>query len=120
LATGRVTAQELGLQLSNPMNLNVGMSCGFDDFGGLERIRAFGRRSTTCCTRRITPESAISASLKQRARISNDELLEAAHEKSAAIEIQEFVSESQIPTLYFEKPYYLEPDPVSGPAVRSP
>jgi DNA end-binding protein Ku len=42
--------------------------------------------------------------------ISDDELKEAAPEKSAAIEIQEFVDESQIPTLYFEKPYYLEPD----------
>src|SRR5271170_3982744 len=42
--------------------------------------------------------------------ISDDELKEAAPEKSAAIEIQEFVNESQIPTLYFEKPYYLEPD----------
>jgi non-homologous end joining protein Ku len=36
--------------------------------------------------------------------ISDDELKEAAPEKSAAIEIQEFVNESQIPTLYFEKP----------------
>ena len=42
--------------------------------------------------------------------ISDDELKEAAPEKSTAIEIQEFVNESQIPTLYFEKPYYLEPD----------
>jgi hypothetical protein len=40
----------------------------------------------------------------------DDELKEAAPEKSAAIEIQEFVNESHIPTLYFEKPYYLEPD----------
>jgi DNA end-binding protein Ku len=32
--------------------------------------------------------------------ISDDELKEAAPEKSAAIEIQEFVNESQIPTLY--------------------
>jgi non-homologous end joining protein Ku len=35
--------------------------------------------------------------------LSDDELKEAASEKSAAIEIQEFVNESQIPTLYFEK-----------------
>jgi non-homologous end joining protein Ku len=42
--------------------------------------------------------------------ISDDELKEAAPEKSAAIEIQEFVDESQIATLFFEKPYYLEPD----------
>ena len=41
---------------------------------------------------------------------------EAAPEKSAAIEIQEFVDESQIPTLYFEKPYYLEPDKGAGKA----
>jgi DNA end-binding protein Ku len=48
--------------------------------------------------------------------ISDDELKEAAPEKSAAIEIQEFVNESQIPTLYFEKPYYLEPDNGAGKA----
>ena len=48
--------------------------------------------------------------------ISDDELMEAAAEKSAAIEIQEFVNESQIPTLYFEKPYYLEPDKGAGKA----
>ena len=48
--------------------------------------------------------------------ISDDELKEASPEKSAAIEIQEFVSESQIPTLYFEKPYYLEPDKGAGKA----
>ena len=46
--------------------------------------------------------------------ISDDELKEAAPEKSVAIEIQEFVNESQIPTLYFEKPYYLEPDKGAG------
>src|SRR6202047_3138510 len=48
--------------------------------------------------------------------MSDDELKEAAPEKSAAIEIQEFVTESQIPTLYFEKPYYLEPDKGAGKA----
>src|ERR1700692_554437 len=48
--------------------------------------------------------------------ISDDELQEAAPEKFAAIEIQEFVAESQIPTLYFEKPYYLEPDKGAGKA----
>src|SRR6201993_3684696 len=48
--------------------------------------------------------------------ISDDELKEEAPEKSAAIEIQEFVNESQIPTLYFEKPYYLEPDKGAGKA----
>jgi Ku70/Ku80 beta-barrel domain/Protein of unknown function (DUF2442) len=48
--------------------------------------------------------------------ISEDELKESAPEKSAAIEIQEFVDESQIPTLYFEKPYYLEPGKGAGKA----
>jgi DNA end-binding protein Ku len=48
--------------------------------------------------------------------ITDDELKEAAPEKSDAIEIQEFVYESQIPTLYFEKPYYLEPDKGAGKA----
>ena len=47
---------------------------------------------------------------------AHDELKEASPEKSAAIEIQEFVNESQIPTLYFEKPYYLEPDKGAGKA----
>src|ERR1700758_2116858 len=48
--------------------------------------------------------------------ISDDELKEAAPDKSAAIEIQEFVNESEISTLYFEKPYYLEPDKGAGKA----
>src|ERR1700744_6430343 len=48
--------------------------------------------------------------------ISDNELKEASPEKSVAIEIQEFVKEAQIPTLYFEKPYYLEPDKGAGKA----
>ena len=48
--------------------------------------------------------------------ISDDALKEAVLEKSVAIEIQEFVYESQIPTLYFEKPYYLEPGKGAGKA----
>jgi hypothetical protein len=36
--------------------------------------------------------------------------------KSIGIEIQEFVAESEIPSLYFEKPYYLEPDKGAGKA----
>jgi hypothetical protein len=42
--------------------------------------------------------------------ISDDELKEAAPEKSAAIEIQEFVNESQSRPFILKKPYYLEPD----------
>jgi len=42
--------------------------------------------------------------------LSDEELDEAAPEKSSTIEIQEFVNESEISSLYFDKPYYLEPD----------
>jgi DNA end-binding protein Ku len=42
--------------------------------------------------------------------LSDEELAEVAPAKSTGIEIQEFVSESEISSLYFEKPYYLEPD----------
>ena len=42
--------------------------------------------------------------------LSDEELNEAAPEKSSTIEIQEFVNESEISSLYFDKPYYLEPD----------
>jgi DNA end-binding protein Ku len=42
--------------------------------------------------------------------LSDEELDNIAPEKSAAVEIQEFVNESEISTLYFEKPYYVEPD----------
>src|SRR5260370_15476679 len=48
--------------------------------------------------------------------ISDDELADVAPEKSTSIEIQEFVVESYISTLYFEKPYYLEPDKGAGKA----
>jgi DNA end-binding protein Ku len=48
--------------------------------------------------------------------ISDEELAEVAPEKSASIEIQEFVVESEISSLYFEKPYYLEPDRGAGKA----
>jgi DNA end-binding protein Ku len=48
--------------------------------------------------------------------ISDEELAEVAPEKSIGIEIQEFVDESDISSLYFEKPYYLEPDKGAGKA----
>src|SRR6202046_4644138 len=48
--------------------------------------------------------------------LSDEELDEVAPEKSAVIEIQEFVEESEISSLYFEKPYYLEPDKGAGKA----
>jgi DNA end-binding protein Ku len=48
--------------------------------------------------------------------LSDEELGDAAPEKSAVIEIQEFVQESEISSLYFEKPYYLEPDKGAGKA----
>src|ERR1700730_6137562 len=48
--------------------------------------------------------------------LSDDELANVAPEKSTSIEIQEFVVESDISSLYFEKPYYLEPDKGAGKA----
>jgi DNA end-binding protein Ku len=42
--------------------------------------------------------------------VTDEELAEAAPEKSGTIDIQEFVDESEISSLYFDKPYYLEPD----------
>src|ERR1700730_13992402 len=42
--------------------------------------------------------------------LTDEELKEAAPEKSSTIDIQEFVNEDEISSLYFEKPYYLEPD----------
>jgi len=48
--------------------------------------------------------------------LSDEELDEVAPAKSGGIEIQEFVSESEISSLYFEKPYYLEPDKGAGKA----
>jgi DNA end-binding protein Ku len=48
--------------------------------------------------------------------LSDEELSGVAPGKSAVIEIQEFVDESEISSLYFEKPYYLEPDKGAGKA----
>jgi DNA end-binding protein Ku len=48
--------------------------------------------------------------------VSDEELAEAAPEKSGTIEIQEFVDESEISSLYFDKPYYLEPDKTAAKA----
>jgi DNA end-binding protein Ku len=42
--------------------------------------------------------------------ITDEELKEASPEKSTGIDIQAFVSEKEIDTLYFDKPYYLAPD----------
>jgi DNA end-binding protein Ku len=48
--------------------------------------------------------------------LSDEELRDVAPEKSTGIEIQEFVDESEISSLYFEKPYYIEPDKGAGKA----
>src|SRR5258708_20627716 len=48
--------------------------------------------------------------------VSDEELAEASPEKSSTIEIQEFVDESEISSLYFDKPYYREPDKRAGTA----
>ena len=51
--------------------------------------------------------------------LSDDELRDVAPEKSSGIEIQEFVDEAEIASLYFEKPYYLEPDKGAGKGICS-
>jgi DNA end-binding protein Ku len=48
--------------------------------------------------------------------LADEELRDVAPERSTGIEIQEFVNEDEIPSLYFEKPYYLEPDKGAGKA----
>jgi DNA end-binding protein Ku len=48
--------------------------------------------------------------------LAEEELRDVAPERSTGIEIQEFVTEAEIPSLYFEKPYYLEPDKGAGKA----
>ena len=48
--------------------------------------------------------------------ISDEELAGISPEKSTGIEIQGFVAESEISSLYFAKPYYLEPDKGAGKA----
>jgi DNA end-binding protein Ku len=47
---------------------------------------------------------------EQYVLLTDEELDGVSPEKSTGIEIQEFVEESDISSLYFEKPYYLEPD----------
>jgi DNA end-binding protein Ku len=42
--------------------------------------------------------------------LTDDDLKEVSPEKSTGIDIQAFVSENEIDSLYFDKPYYLEPD----------
>lgn len=42
--------------------------------------------------------------------VTEEDFKKAAPEKSNTIEIVDFVSEDEIDTIYFEKPYYLEPD----------
>jgi DNA end-binding protein Ku len=42
--------------------------------------------------------------------LSDEEIQNASPEKSKAIDILEFVDEAQIPSLYFERPYYAVPD----------
>ena len=48
--------------------------------------------------------------------LADEELREVAPERSIGIEMQEFVNEAEISSLYFEKPYYLEPDKGAGKA----
>ena len=42
--------------------------------------------------------------------LTDEELRDVSPEKSTGIDIQAFVSEHEIDSLYFDKPYYLEPD----------
>jgi hypothetical protein len=88
-----------------------------------------------CSIKRTSRGSDFSGSLSQREKnpaeeivkgyeveknqyviLADEELREVAPEKSTGIEIQEFVNEAEISSLYFEKPYYLEPDKGAGKA----
>src|SRR4051812_25532175 len=42
--------------------------------------------------------------------LTDEDFKKANVEKTKAIEIEQFTKESEIDTIYFEKPYYLEPD----------
>jgi Ku protein len=74
-----------------------------------EHRRSFASR-TICALSCRHPEK------NQFVILADEELREVAPEKSTGIEIQEFVNEAEISSLYFEKPYYLEPDKGAGKA----
>jgi DNA end-binding protein Ku len=77
----------------------------------LSRIRY--QRVAESTGKEVSPEEIVrgyEVEKDQYVVLSDEELDGIAPEKSAAIEIQEFVDESEISTLYFEKPYYIEPD----------
>ena len=42
--------------------------------------------------------------------LDKEDFKRAAPEKSSTIDIEEFVDEKEIDSIYYEKPYYLEPD----------
>jgi DNA end-binding protein Ku len=48
--------------------------------------------------------------------LTDEELRDVSPEKSTGVDIQAFVSELEIDSLYFDRPYYLEPDKGAGKA----
>jgi DNA end-binding protein Ku len=48
--------------------------------------------------------------------LTNDDLKSVNLDRSQAIDVMDFVKESEIDTIYFEKPYFLEPDKGAGKA----
>lgn len=48
--------------------------------------------------------------------LTDEDFKNAAVERTQAIDVVDFVKESEIDTIYFEKPYYLEPDKGAGKA----
>lgn len=83
----------------------------------LSRIRF--QRIAESTGKEVSPDEIVrgyEVAKNQYVILSDEELDEVAPEKSSVIEIQEFVDESEISSLYFEKPYYLEPDKGAGKA----
>jgi DNA end-binding protein Ku len=50
--------------------------------------------------------------------LSDEDFEKASPEKTKAIDILDFVNEEEIDTIYFEKPYYLEPDKGAGKSYK--
>src|SRR4051794_5666058 len=50
--------------------------------------------------------------------LTKEDLQSVNMDRSQAIDVMGFVKESEIDTIYFEKPYYLEPDKGAGKAYR--
>src|SRR5260370_34913943 len=64
-------------------------------------------------SRQIRKEDAVKGFEQENGEyvvLSNEEIQNGSPEKSTTIDILEFVDEAQIPSLYFDRPYSLEPE----------